>query len=920
MDLTIVTTYFFPSISIISSSLAVYLYKKFKNNEVLLQKTYERMTEENKEKDRVLSLFDVGEIVMFKWKNDPNWSVEYVSRSVNKVFGYERNLFLKSEVKYSSVIHPDDLNIVIKEVTESVISGKKFFTHRPYRIITKQGEIKWLLDSTRILRDDNGEVTHFLGYISDITYIKNSELEIEASRKLFQIAIEGNGDGLWDWNIAKNHVSFSKEWKAMFGFEDNEIGNDLSEWSKRVHKDDLATVQKDISDYLSGKSDKYINSHRVLCKNGNFIWVLDRGIAIEWDSSGKPTRMVGTHSDITESKKLEESLIKARDDAESANRAKSSFLANMSHEIRTPLNGIIGLIDLTLGTILNETQKDYLSKAKTSSKALLNILNDILDYSKVEAGKIELENNPFSIKKTVQTVCDLFQYQAEEKHLKLTCNINNDIPNNLKGDTLRLSQILNNLVGNAIKFTDYGKVELDVSINNKLDNIIELKFEVKDSGIGIEQEKLQRLFQPFSQADNSHTRKYGGTGLGLVISQRLANLFGGKLSVKSEKGIGSNFYFTAKFEILPMSTVDNSELNNDDEVGSIEGIKVLLVEDNDINLIVASKNLQKFGVIYETAKNGAEATELIELKGGDKFDLILMDIQMPIMDGYTATQHIRKLYSKNLLPIIAMSAAVMKEDREEAFRVGMNDHISKPFKAIDLKKMIYKWSKKTNLINHIKQDKIKTTEFLPKAEPIKRVIKLIDPKQGMEYLLDDEDLYYQLLDSFYKKYNLAHKYLKELFDNNKITDAKSYLHTIKGLSGQISAQALFNEVKYLESEVITGNIPNLSKFEQIITEVLDEINYLISEKYNKNIQTTSVQTLNYNQCQSIFFELEEHLKHSEAIHYNDIVAFKDCLHSYASVDEVNQFFNYIENYDFREAMNCLDKIKTILIKDSTLEK
>jgi len=833
--ITIATNYIIPSISLISSSVAIYLYKKYKTNEVLLKKTYERMIDESKERERVLSLFDAGEITIFKWINDPNWSVEYVSRSVSTIFGYGRNQFLKGEIKYSNIIYKDDLNYVSFEVAEAIKNGKKFFTHRPYRIVTKNGDVKWLLDSARILRDENENITHFLGYIADITYIKNSELELDASRKLFQVAIEGNGDGLWDWNIAQNKTTFSKEWQAMLGFEENEIGNDLSEWSKRVHKDDLIHVEQDIQNYLYGIADKYSNSHRVLCKNGNYIWVLNRGIAIEWDSNGKPTRMVGTHSNITESKNLEENLRKARDEAESANRAKSSFLANMSHEIRTPLNGIIGLLDLTLHTDLTVIQRDYLSKAKISSKALLNILNDILDYSKVEAGKIELESNPFSLKKVIQTVCDLFHYQAEEKKLKLIYRINVDVPNDLIGDTLRLSQILNNLVGNAIKFTEFGKVELIVSvnnINNSEKRIVELKFEVIDSGIGIEPEKLQRLFQPFTQADTSHTRKYGGTGLGLVISQKMASLFGGTLQVKSEKNIGSNFYFTATFEISSKKILDISEFENNEV--SIEGTKILLVEDNEINLLVASKNLQKFGVIYEIANNGAEAIELISKSS--KYDLILMDIQMPVMDGYTATKHIRETYSKEILPIIAMSAAVMKEDREEATRVGMNDHISKPFKASDLKNMIYKWLKnKNNIISNKIEDSNKEIKLEPEPEikQIKQEDKLehhiIDTQQGIDFLLGDEKLYLQLLDSFKKKYEDSFEDINKMLIEHRLIEIKLYIHTMKGLSGQISAKPLFEEIKMLETEILAGKTPNIDHLELLINQTLEEIQILISQ-------------------------------------------------------------------------------------------
>ncbi len=502
-----------------------------------------------------------------------------------------------------------------------------------------------------------------------------------------------------DHGIGQSYVSRSIE--HILGYTQEEWLEDPLRWYQRIHPEDRDRWSSEAANLLvSGGPLRSV--YRVLARDGRVIWFQCDAKMVRRDD-GRPWFIHGIGFDITELKHAEATMREARDLAEAANRAKSQFLANMSHEIRTPMNGIMGMTELALGAPLTAEVRDCLQTIKFSSEALLSVVDDILDFSKIEAHKLGLVNAPFDAVECVNGVIRVLALAARSKGVRLVLETSLPLPT-IVGDAVRLRQILLNLASNAIKFTDHGEVRVALSIDEQTEDSAVLHFLVRDTGIGIPADKQQMIFEAFSQADLSASRKYGGAGLGLTISARLVEMMGGRIWVHSEPGGGSEFHFTVRMGIVegnhtavqaagagarfepPPAPVAPPRPQAAPAAKDCR-LRVLLAEDNLVNQKVATRLLEKSGYEVTVAGNGLEALEALETAGWQSFDVVLMDVQMPDMDGFAATDAIR-LHERahgGHLPIVALTAHAMAGDRERCLDAGMDGYVAKPIQLASVR-------------------------------------------------------------------------------------------------------------------------------------------------------------------------------------------------------------------------------------------
>lgn len=530
------------------------------------------------------------------------------------------------------------------------------------------------------------------------------EQALRTSEGRLTTTVQSTNIGIWDWDLSSNHVYLSPEWKRQLGYDDHELDNTFNEWESRIHPEDHDLALRVIESYLSQPTSGLEIEHRLQHKNGSYRWILSRGTMIK-NEAELASRVVGIHIDVTDRKEAEELLRQAKEAAEAASLAKSQFLANMSHEIRTPMNGVLGMAELLLRCTLNDKERRLAESIHRSGATLLSIINDILDFSKIEAGKLQLESVPFDVSRTIRDAIELSMPSAQKKHLNLSWMIQDNVPTYLVGDQTRLRQILVNLLGNAVKFTERGSIEVSVACEQQMTEPCELSITVRDSGIGIAPELQTHIFDAFSQADGSTTRKYGGTGLGLTIVKQLVTLMGGRVELESRLGQGSVFRFTALFQRCdsaqgpvspPETPVTVRTESSDRQPHPRKEMRILLVEDNPVNREVAIGMLETFASRIDIAENGREALAATE---STVYDLVFMDCQMPEMDGLTATRLIRErekrqasmVNSQSRVPIVALTAHAMQGDRELCLAAGMDDYLTKPFTLVQLEHMVSLW-------------------------------------------------------------------------------------------------------------------------------------------------------------------------------------------------------------------------------------
>jgi len=605
------------------------------------------------------------------WKWDSTLKILSWSDEVNSIYEVDENSASSSRFGKTLLqcIHPDDRYIV----NHLFKSGDNSGTSYEYRIITPKGNIKHISVITgKLMYREDGSVRKIIGTLQDITQRKQAEIDYRRTENKYRLVLETIKLAALSLDAEGKVIYCNKYLANLVGYSQMEIlgMNWMEHFVPGEHSEILNTWFKN-----NTIKAHYINP--IICRNGELRTISWQN-TVSYDENGYVKETTSIGEDITVQQKVRQELIIAKEQAERSSHFKSEFLSIMSHEIRTPMNAVIGTTNLLLEESPKPEQLEYLNTLKFSSENLLAIINDILDYNKIEAGKLQLSNMPFNIHQLVHNIRQSFYAKAVEKNLDIELVADSSIPEYLMGDQIRLGQILINLVSNAVKFTQEGKVTISLEKEQEIsNNEVLIKFTVADTGIGIAAENMAIVFDPFIQGPQTITHNYGGTGLGLAITKRLIELYGSSIQVFSELGKGTRFAFNISFAMAsPIADTQHTETTVNDLIlpPSLYGMNILVVDDNKMNLMIASKFLKKWQANVAEAMNGQIAVDMVN---AGNYDTIIMDLQMPVMDGFKATAIIKQSHPD--IPIIAFTADAMPETHSKAYEAGMCDYLTKPF-------------------------------------------------------------------------------------------------------------------------------------------------------------------------------------------------------------------------------------------------
>ena len=624
----------------------------------------------------------------------PDGTIRFVNDAYCRYFGvYQDDITGHS---YSPLIYAADRERVTQLVQSMSAENPSVVIEN--RAVNHQGEIRWTQWANRMLFDSQGNFLEYQSVGRDVTELKQAEQAIHESEERLQLALEASGDGLWDWNIAAGEIYLSPRWLEMLGYIADELPQDFDTWEHLIHPDDAALVKDILNAHLHDSSVPYAFDYRLQTKAGDWRWIADYGKVVARDADGNPLRMTGTHRDISDRKRVELELQRAKEVAEVANQTKSVFLANMSHELRTPLNVILGFTQvMSHDASLSAEQQENLHTIHRSGDHLLNLINDILDLSKIEAGRITLEESSVDLPALLHALHDMFRQRTEVKGLQFHLDLAPDVPSYITTDSNKLRQVLINLLGNAIKFTDVGSVTLRVRVGGWESGRVEewksgrgnssthpsahsslLTFAVEDTGIGIAAVDTTKIFDAFTQTHTSRAT-LEGTGLGLTISRKFVQLMGGQITVTSAIGQGSVFQIELPVKLAEANDIPSIPVQRR-VIGLAAGqpaYRILVVDDQLENRQLLVKLLSQVGLEVREASSGEQAVQVWQQWHPH---LIWMDIRMPGVDGYEATQEIRANPDGQLPIIIALTAQASSSDRTLALSTGCNDFLSKPFK------------------------------------------------------------------------------------------------------------------------------------------------------------------------------------------------------------------------------------------------
>ncbi|MFC2102138.1 PAS domain S-box protein [Bacteroidota bacterium] len=725
------------------------------------------------------------------------------------VLGYDAEEFNLTPNGWLTLVHPEDV--------ESILRGFKQYAAREikryeviYRIRSKDNTYRWMLDrSTLVSHSEDGRPLIVIGSNTDITLRKNAEEVVRQSEEKYRQIIANMNLGLLEVDTDGKVTFANQSFTQMSGYSDEDLIGKVAE--EILMDDDNAELIKEKNRLREqGTSDAY--EIQVHDKHGAVRWWLISGAPL-YNDEGVQTGSIGIHLDISKQKKLEQDLRVAKQAAEESSRAKELFLASMSHEIRTPMNAILGLGKQLKKSPLNELQTTFIDSINTAASHLLVIINDILDFSKIEAGKLTLEKIGLNLPELLEKSAQFLELKAEEKGLTVLREFDPEIAPVLIGDPYRITQALMNLLSNAIKFTEQGSVTLSCSLIDTLEGIQNIRIEVSDTGMGMDESFLESIFEKFSQENESITRKYGGSGLGMAISKQLITMMDGTISVISKKSYGTTFTIVLPFQIgSEEDTIKRTEIKEDKNL--LKGKKILLVEDNQMNRLVANTILDQYGASVTEAGNGQQA---IDLLSQELVDIVLMDVQMPVMDGLTSTRFIRENLTREL-PIIALTANALKGEMQKCLDAGMNDFLSKPFEEADLISILAKWLKIpvsfSEVTNETKADVL-----------LYSLKKLEDIGQG------NNDFIKKMLMMFVEDIPEAVKEIQDAWVDGNIETVRAIAHRIKPTIDNLSIDSLKEDIRKIESlasageknEILDGLVKKLS-------DVIAQVTKNISEK------------------------------------------------------------------------------------------
>ncbi|WP_144212768.1 PAS domain S-box protein [Shewanella donghaensis] len=969
-------------------------------------------------------------VYQMKWRSESDNSFSFLSEACVSIIGFPREMLMDNvNLLLDRVIEPD------RQAIKDDLSGKdiqKIQWFREFKFLHPSGEAIWLQAGAKGQRLKNDELL-WNGYLMDVTSRKNAETTLAEREKHLSALLNTAEMGIVNINPDGVIINCNEHFGRKMGMSSKNLEGNL--FFEFMSSEDKALVKAQFRQFTLGEFDTFNVEPRMLSKSGQEIW-MDMTFAALKDDDDKVISAVISMADITSLKIVSTELKQAKDEADAASQAKSDFLANMSHEIRTPMNAIIGMSHLCLQTDLNKKQLNFVEKIERASKSLLGIINDILDFSKIEAGKMEIEIVPFQLDTMLEDLSDMFAIKAADKQLELLFSVAPNIPSHLMGDPLRVSQVLINLMNNAIKFTERGEIILSIESLEQNGEELELKFSVRDSGIGLTPEQCNKLFKSFSQADTSTTRKYGGTGLGLAICKQLVELMGGQIGVESKRGVGSTFFFTVnvhqadnlqlkvaqELEGMELLVVDDNATARDilqtmllsmgfkvtvakdgteaismchanqyelalidwkmpgldglqtaetiisqnakppltimvsahatteftDSISNLgingyitkpvsasrlldaimsalgkqghipvrakdtnlsaevllqlSGKKILLVEDNDMNQEVATEFLEQVGIELTIADNGQIALDKLALN--NSFDLILMDCQMPVMDGYSATEQIRKNKAFDGLPIVAMTANAMAGDKEKCLNVGMNDHVAKPIEVSLLYQTLLKYLSLNTIeasVELIDVNHANDVESWPQHPDI-------DVDRGLQLVQNSARLYRKILTRFTEGKRHIADDITHAIDENNLEDAVRFAHTLKGLSGNLASQKLSDLARDLESNLVdeAEYQADLVAIDILVQSICDAIDIWLD--IDSPVPSTGVDLLSNEDFAELLDKLIVMLDEGDASATDSIEDMQSKVNEQTRL-QLKPIGKMIKSYQFEEAMELSQQLR-----------